>query len=299
MPEDATTPGPSQSIREALGLPPDADEAAVAAARARLIALFDDAAREAAAAPAQGPSAEELAPAGEFDPLEEIGEGEDPPVFRRRSPQQGDAASGSAPRGCTRAEARRKAKKLAPLLTIGAVAAFVVAVQMGGSPPAALPDDHPAVDALPTATATAPAVDAEAVLAQLQLLAADPNSTAALQALADFHFAGEDFASAASWLEKLVALTPEDAEAHLMLGVARFYNYDLPGAEEAWLRVLEIDPEHARAYYNLGFLHLSKDPADTAAARAAWERVLELAPDSDMAKTVATHLGALEDPEGD
>ncbi|HZK05232.1 MAG TPA: tetratricopeptide repeat protein [Actinomycetaceae bacterium] len=297
MPEEPTAPGPSQSVREALGLSPDADEAAVAAARARLNALFDEAEREAASA--VPPDADALSIAEtEVDPLAEIGEAEPPPRRKPRAKQQVQAA----PR--TRAQARGTAKKWAPLVTVLVVAAVVVAVQQTGRPGnPEMPDGHPDIAATESASPVAGGmgqaggVDTAAVLEQMEILAADPENVDAMWAMADLHFEGEDYRTAAKWLEDVVARVPNDVEAYLMLGVSRFNDLDVEGAEEAWNAVLELDPERVQAHYNLGFLHLSQDPPDTEAAAAAWEHVIELAPGSDLAATVETHLNALRDGE--
>nr|NLD41821.1 tetratricopeptide repeat protein [Actinomycetales bacterium] len=305
MTEDPTTPGHTVSVRELLGLPPDADEATVAVARARLLAILTqdepDGGANAPAAPDASPAAEvEGAPAvveeiadadGAVDPLAEIGEVED----RRPGPTP-------QLRPGTRAAARRTAKKWAPPVTIAAVIGLVFAVQQfGNSPtplvePTAAPTSSNAEAPGPVATAAPPvlSVDAAAVAEQEALLAEDPDNPEVLRTLADLHFDGSDFEGAAEWGERLVEVSPEDAEAYLMLGVSRFNLVDLEGAQAAWETVIELDPESATAHYNLGFLYWSLEPPDLEAAQLAWERVIELSPDSDMAANVEPHLTALQ-----
>jgi cytochrome c-type biogenesis protein CcmH/NrfG len=91
-------------------------------------------------------------------------------------------------------------------------------------------------------------------------------------------------------LETGLAADPDDTDALLELGVLLFEEGDYAGAGVNWLRVTQVEPDNAAAWFNLGFYYLSTDPADTAAARAAWEKVLELEPDSDMAATVESHM---------
>ena len=55
-----------------------------------------------------------------------------------------------------------------------------------------------------------------------------------------------------------------------------------------------LAPRNVEAYYDLGFLYLSKKPSDTARAKAAWSKVIEIAPKSAVAKTIATHLKGLD-----
>ncbi len=308
MAEESGTPGAPPSVRELLGLPPDADEATVAAARARLLSLLD-----AGDVTDGGGSAvvEEIADAdGYVDPLAELGEADEPVRVPRtaRAPRppraaRDRAASGaaSAPRPGSRAAARRSARQWAPALTVAVVLGIVFAFQQiggGGTVPVPPPETPAAAQpSAPGPVSPAPPVvrvDEDAVAAQEELLAQDPENAEVLRELADLYFDGNDFAGAEEWGERLVEVAPEDAEAHLMLGVARFNQVDLEGAQEAWERVVDLDPENATAYYNLGFLYWSLQPPDLEAAQTAWEKVLEIAPDSDMAANVGPHLNALQ-----
>jgi len=46
-------------------------------------------------------------------------------------------------------------------------------------------------------------------------------------------------------------------------------------------------------HYNLGFLYLSMDPPQVERAEEAWGRVIELDPESSLAQTAAAHLESL------
>lgn len=95
-------------------------------------------------------------------------------------------------------------------------------------------------------------------------------------------------------LEATLSADPDDVAANLELGVLTFNEGDVARAEQLWTRVTEVDPRNPQAWFNLGFVHLSQDPPDEAAARAVWEKVLEVAPESDLAATVRSHLAAFE-----
>ena len=43
-------------------------------------------------------------------------------------------------------------------------------------------------------------------------------------------------------------------------------------------------------HYDLGYVYLSQKPADMAKMTAEWNKVVAIDPNSDMAKTVASHL---------
>lgn len=294
MSEEPATPGHTPSVRELLGLPPDADEATVAKARARLLAILLEDEPPAVVEEEQPPAvAEEIADAdGAVDPLAELGEAD---VNRRPTRP-------AKPRTGSRAAARRSAKKWAPIITVAAVLGVVLGAQLiGGSrTPIIEPTAQPTMSAdspgpvLTDAPTPVIRLDEAAIAEQEALLEDDPDNPEIMRTLADLHFDGNDFAGAAEWGDRLVAVAPDDAEAHLMLGVAHFNQVELPEAQAAWETVVELDPANAIAYYNLGFLYWSLDPPNVESAKAAWERVLELEPDSDMAANVGPHLNMLQ-----
>lgn len=87
-----------------------------------------------------------------------------------------------------------------------------------------------------------------------------------------------------------VETDPSDIDARLELGVLRMGAGDIEGAEEQWVAVTELDSERIEPWYNLGFLYLSRQPADEAKARAAWEKVLEIDPDFPQAEVIKNHM---------
>jgi Flp pilus assembly protein TadD len=74
---------------------------------------------------------------------------------------------------------------------------------------------------------------------------------------------------ALEWLRTAVVLDPELARAWINLGVARRRNRDLPGAEAAYRKALELDPEAVSAYQNLASLLRLRGSAAKAANEEA------------------------------
>lgn len=95
-------------------------------------------------------------------------------------------------------------------------------------------------------------------------------------------------------LERVIQDDPNNVNATLELGVLVFKQGNVERAEQLWTKVTSIDPKNPQGWFNLGFVHISKKPPNTEAARKAWDKVLELAPDSDLAKSIQNHLGALD-----
>jgi len=134
----------------------------------------------------------------------------------------------------------------------------------------------------------------EASVAKLMReLKANPNDAAVLVALGDIYFKVHDYNTAGGWMKRAVAVAPGNVTARLAVGAAEFNIGDLADARLEWLRVIAADRKNAEAYYDLGFLYVSKEPPDLADAKRMWQKVIALAPNSAQAKMVATHLKAL------
>jgi tetratricopeptide (TPR) repeat protein len=66
--------------------------------------------------------------------------------------------------------------------------------------------------------------------------------------------------------EKLVEMSPDSAGAYDLLGWARLQSNDLPGAEEALRRALELDPDNISARFHLGQVLQAQNRLDEAQA---------------------------------
>lgn len=94
-------------------------------------------------------------------------------------------------------------------------------------------------------------------------------------------------------LTAAVEADPEDTSARLELGVLLFNAGQTEAAGEQWLAVTELAPDEQEAWYNLGFYHVSTEPADYDAAGECWARVVEIDPDSELADVASMHLGGV------
>ncbi len=61
-------------------------------------------------------------------------------------------------------------------------------------------------------------------------------------------------------------------------------------AQEHWLRAGQVAPDNPAPWYNLGFLYMAQTPPDYAKAEEAWGKVIELDPNSELAATAQAHL---------
>jgi tetratricopeptide (TPR) repeat protein len=183
-------------------------------------------------------------------------------------------------------------------LIIGAVAAvaavgiiFAVA-QMGKTP-------VPGIDGKPTNAATtassspsAVPVDPAKVAALMTKVAANPKDIVSFQSLGDLYFAATDYKNASLWMRKILAVAPTNEKALLSLGAAQFNVGNSAEAKKQWLVAAKLYPKSQEVHYDLGFLYMSQTPPDSVNMKAEWKKVVDIDPNSELAKTVATHIKA-------
>ena len=152
----------------------------------------------------------------------------------------------------------------------------------------------PGIDGAPDPTgSSSPAIDQARVGALMQKISANPKDTASLGELANIYFQAGDYQNSVVFSKKVVAIDPKNDSAWVALGAAQFNMVDQVNAKASWLKAIAINPKNAEAHYDLGFLYLSSDKPDTAAAKKEWATVIAIDPKSDLAKTVQTHLSSL------
>lgn len=85
----------------------------------------------------------------------------------------------------------------------------------------------------------------------------------------------------------------EEKEPHFQQGRARVNGMDYGGAIESFEKTLEVNPRHAQAHFELGWLYADKQP-DAAAAIFHYEQFLKLRPGADNAETIRQHIFRLK-----
>lgn len=151
----------------------------------------------------------------------------------------------------------------------------------------------PAASQAPQAVATPPAIDQSKVTALMEQLQANPDDPATLLSLADEFYAGGQYPTAATWLDKLLAVDPENIKGLLARGAVYFNLNEVEPAEAAWRKVLELDPKNQEAYYDLGFMYFYQANPDYVAVQREWAKAIELDPTTPLAKNAQAHLDAL------
>ena len=171
-----------------------------------------------------------------------------------------------------------------------AVAIVFLVFQMGKSA------DVPGISGTPTGTETTTAagaatpVDQAKLAALMQKISANPKDIASLQGIGDLYFGATDYKNASLWEQKILDVDPKNQVALLALGAAQFNLGNAVEAKKTWLIAAGLYPKNAEVHYDLGFLYFSQTPPDTANMTAEWKKVVAIDPNSQLAKTVATHL---------
>jgi len=150
-------------------------------------------------------------------------------------------------------------------------------------------------NATTTAAASAPTavpVDQAKVAALMKKISANPKDIASLQSLGDIYFAANDYKSASTWEQKILAIDPKNQVGLLSLGAAQFNLGNPAEAKKPWLVAAGLYPKNAEVHYDLGFLYLSQTPPDKANMTIEWKKVIAIDPNSALAKTVASHIKA-------
>jgi tetratricopeptide (TPR) repeat protein len=144
--------------------------------------------------------------------------------------------------------------------------------------------------------ATAVPVDPTKVAALMKKISANPKDKVSLQALGDLYFAAADYQNAAAWEQKVLGVDPKNQVGLLALGAAQFNLGNAAEAKKQWLVAAGLYPKSAEVHYDLGFLYMSATPPDTANMTAEWKKVVAIDPNSNLAKTVATHIKSTQTP---
>lgn len=160
-------------------------------------------------------------------------------------------------------------------------------------------DDVPGISGTPTNSETTAApgptsapVDKVKVAALMKKITANPKDIASLQGLGDAYFAAADYKNAAVWEQKILDVDPKNQVALLSLGAAQFNQGNSAEAKKHWLVAAKLYPKNAEVHYDLGFLYMSQTPPDTVNRDAEWKKVIAIDPNSDLAKTVSSHIKA-------
>lgn len=176
------------------------------------------------------------------------------------------------------------------LVALLAAAIVIIIQQHGVTTSDEVVAPHGSMTAVPSGMSTFAQVDEEEVNQLKSQIEADPLATAPRERLAELYAGAGLFQDAADQLNEILKITPDDLDTLLAIGVAEFNLNQDAQAQEHWLRAGQVAPDNPAPWYNLGFLYMAQTPPDYAKAEEAWGKVIELDPNSELAATAQAHL---------
>lgn len=221
------------------------------------------------------------------------------PDYEDDQPRQGrEKAPSRLPR-------RTGVSKLNLVLVTLLAAAIVVIVQMAGRPPhqpqvgmpsgMRMPSGHPSID--PSMAASmgeqVPKLDTEREATLKKQIESNPSDIDSRMQLAGMYFESAMYEESATMLQQILDKDANNIDAILNLGAVKYKQGRFDEAEQLLLKSAELNPSMPQPWYDLGFVYMSRTPADTAKATEAWNKVIELDPESEMAAEVKGHLSRI------
>ncbi len=110
-----------------------------------------------------------------------------------------------------------------------------------------------------------------------QRLEVNPSDPRLLTDLADLHMDIEDYAGAAGYYRRALALAPGDVSLRTLMGTAMYLSDRPLEAMAEFERALETDPAHPQALFNMGVI-LLESRSDVEGAVEHWERLIAMNP---------------------
>jgi tetratricopeptide (TPR) repeat protein len=107
----------------------------------------------------------------------------------------------------------------------------------------------------------------------------DPSNPGPRVQLGNLYFDAGRYADAITWYTEALKLAPNNADVSTDLGISYYYTNQPDRALEQFNRSLEIDPKHTKTMLNIGVVR-AFGKEDLAGAEEAWLKVIELAPES-------------------
>jgi tetratricopeptide (TPR) repeat protein len=237
-----------------------------------------------------GPEQDLVPPAAQTVATAPEGLDETPPPTAVSAPPAGSAPTAAIAPPTTGRRWPQRTQLVWAILPI-LVVAIVLGVYWSGR------DAVPGISGAPTnTTTTAPAgsttvpVDQAKVAALMTKISANPKDKASLQSLGDIYFAAADYKTASTWEQKVLGVDPKNQVGLLSLGAAQFNLGNAAAAKKQWLVAAALYPKVAEVHYDLGFLYFSQTPPDKVNMTAEWKKVIAIDPNSQLAKTVSTHI---------
>jgi cytochrome c-type biogenesis protein CcmH/NrfG len=163
-----------------------------------------------------------------------------------------------------------------------------------GSQQAALrqPAQSPAPATASSTPAQPPPMDEAQVSAARAEADRDPSNAGPRARLGNLYFDAERYNDAIVWYTEALKLEPANPDVSTDLGISYYYTDQADRALEQFERSLKIDPRHTKTMLNIGVVK-AFGKQDLPGAEEAWKKVVEIAPDSQEGQQARRALEAL------
>jgi tetratricopeptide (TPR) repeat protein len=178
----------------------------------------------------------------------------------------------------------------------GLIAGWVIGAQQAVLRPQSAPavqQQGAASGSAPSQNTTRAAVLDEAQVTALKSVAErEPANEKPRVTLANLYFDAERYDDAIKWYGEALKLAPNDVNVSTDLGVCYYYVNQPDKALEQFDKSLKLDPKHAKTLLNLGIVR-AFGKQDLPGATEAWQKVLDVAPNSPEAQAAKRALDSL------
>ena len=179
-------------------------------------------------------------------------------------------------------------------VVFGLIAGWIIGSQQAGGREAG---PAPAASAAAPAPAPAsapppPLLDESKVTAFKTMADREPANPKPRAELGNLYFDSEKYDDAIKWYGDALKLAPNDVNVSTDLGVSYYYTNQADKALEQFAHSLQLDPKHAKTLLNVGVVK-AFGKQDLPGAVEAWEKVVQLAPESPEAQAAKRALDSL------
>jgi tetratricopeptide (TPR) repeat protein len=175
----------------------------------------------------------------------------------------------------------------------GLIAGWIIGSQQAALRPGAAPAAASSSPAVSNAAAAPPILDDNRVKALTTVADQQPANPQPRVELGNLYFDAERYTDAIKWYSDALKLAPKDVDVSTDLGVSYYYTNQPDRALEQFDRSLKIDPKHAKTLLNVGIVR-AFGKQDLAGAQEAWQRVIELEPNSPEGQAAKRALDSLK-----
>ncbi len=180
-------------------------------------------------------------------------------------------------------------------VVFGLIAGWIIGSQQAGlrdaGPAPAAAASAPAAPGTPSAPPP-PLLDESKVTAFRTMAEREPTNPKPRVELANLYFDSEKYDDAIKWYADALKLAPNDVNVSTDLGVSYYYTNQADKALEQFSHSLQLDPKHAKTLLNVGVVK-AFGKQDLPGAQEAWEKVVQVAPDSPEGQAAKRALDSL------